>query len=96
MTRSLRRAPVFLALLLAVVAFLIIGRTVEIQKAALEGSSPSEGEVDAEAIRAMAARSMIMARKFGLSGGSSAGAGVSESPPDSYPWMRFMLISQRL
>lgn len=60
MTRSLRRAPILLALLLPVVAFLVIGRTVEIKKAADEAM----GGMDKRAL--------------GLSGSSSAGAGISE------------------
>lgn len=71
MTRSLHRAPVALALLVPVVTFLIIGRTVEIEKATREGQPPLQDE----AIEAAAA---IVKRRFGLGGGGSAGAGLSE------------------
>jgi hypothetical protein len=71
MTRSLRRAPVVLALLLPVITFLVIGRASEIEKATRNGQTQllsNGGESDA-LIR-------VVARRFGLSGGSSAGAGI--------------------
>lgn len=72
MTRSLRRAPVLLALLVPVVTFLIIGRTVEIEKATHEGQPPLQDE-------AVEAAASLAKRAFGLGGGGSAGAGLSES-----------------
>jgi hypothetical protein len=68
MSRSLRRSPVVLALVVPIVAFLIIGRTVEIKKALEEGQPPLGGIEKIEA---------VVKRKFGLAGGSSAGAGLS-------------------
>ena len=73
-TRSLRRAPVILALLLPIVTFLVIGRTVEIKKATDEGQPPLAGE----AVAVAEAAATLVERKFGLGGGSSAGAGLSE------------------
>lgn len=67
MTRNLRRAPILLALLLPIVSFLVIGRTVEIKKAAEENA----GE-------ALMLTKRIAKREFGLAGGSSAGAGISK------------------
>lgn len=69
MTRSLRRAPAVVALLLPVVAFLVIGRTVEIKKALDQIAEPDQ----------VVSRSLIhlQPRRFGLSGGGSAGAGLS-------------------
>jgi hypothetical protein len=75
MTRSLRRAPVGLALLLPIVAFLVIGRTVEIKKATDEGLPPIGQDVKAVI-------SDITKRRFGVGGGSSAGAGLSKSPSE--------------
>jgi hypothetical protein len=62
---------VILALLLPIVAFLIIGRTVEIKKALEEGQPPLGGDLDDI--------SEVVKRKFGLAG-SSAGAGLSTYP----------------
>jgi hypothetical protein len=62
--RSLRRAPFFLAVLLPIVAFIAIGRTVEVRKLMDEAG-------DGEAKRALSVR--------GLNAGS-AGSGLSESP----------------
>jgi hypothetical protein len=73
MTRSLRRSPVFIALLLPIVAFLIIGRTVEVKKALEEGQPPLGGDLED-----MIANVDNVKRKFGLAGGSSAGAGLSK------------------
>lgn len=73
MTRSLRRAPIVIALLFPVVAFLIIGRTVEIVKAAEEFLPIGEDSVD----QATEVMGHLARRKFGLAGGSSAGAGLS-------------------
>ncbi len=78
MTRSLRRAPIFLALLLPVVAFLVIGRTVEIKRGLGEGRPPLRAEQDV-----VSATIDLLGpprkRRFGLAGGSSAGAGLSVS-----------------
>ncbi|WRT63511.1 uncharacterized protein IL334_000416 [Kwoniella shivajii] len=75
MTRSLRRSPIVIALLLPVVAFLVIGRTVEIKKASEIpqpiGDDPVTEEVVAEFVGHLARR------RFGLAGGSSAGAGLT-------------------
>ena len=76
MTRSLRRAPILLALLLPIVAFLVIGRTVEIQKSLQDEIPPLGGELSVvEVANAVASPSK---RGFGLAGGSSAGAGLSQ------------------
>lgn len=70
MTRSLRRAPIFLTLLLPVITFLVIGRTSELNKAAIQGrEQPLPND---EAITDL---SHVVERNFGLAGGSSAGAG---------------------
>lgn len=61
-------------MILPIVTFLIIGRTVEIKKALDEGQPPLAGEVATVA----EAASTLVERKFGLGGGSSAGAGLSE------------------
>ncbi|WVR03319.1 hypothetical protein IAU60_000310 [Kwoniella sp. DSM 27419] len=75
MTRSLRRSPIVLALLLPVVAFLIIGRTVEIKKAS-ELPQPIGEDTDvAEAATEILGH--LAKRRFGLAGGSSAGAGLT-------------------
>ncbi|CAD6583533.1 MAG: hypothetical protein TREMPRED_003587 [Tremellales sp. Tagirdzhanova-0007] len=75
MTRSLRRAPILLALLLPIVAFLVIGRTVEIQKSLQDEIPPLGGELSVvEVANAVASPSK---RGFGLAGGSSAGAGLT-------------------
>jgi hypothetical protein len=65
MTRSLRRSPYVIVLLVPIVVFLVIGRTVEIEKATREGLPLAETRD-------------IVKRRFGLAGGSSAGAGLSE------------------
>lgn len=76
MTRSLRRAPFVLALLLPIVTFVIIGRTVEIERDRLPAYVPDMGNDDdsAEIVR----RAFSATKKLGLSGTSSAGAGISE------------------
>ncbi|WVW81640.1 hypothetical protein I302_103635 [Kwoniella bestiolae CBS 10118] len=78
MTRSLRRSPIVIALLLPVVAFLVIGRTVEIKKASELPQPIGEGdgsENGAEVITEVLGH--LAKRKFGLAGGSSAGAGLT-------------------
>jgi len=72
MTRSLRRVPMVLALLLPVVAFLVIGRTSEISKAAADAADGSVPTIPEE----VAAATNMIKRTFGLAGGSSAGAGI--------------------
>ncbi|KAK8844638.1 hypothetical protein IAR55_006485 [Kwoniella newhampshirensis] len=73
MTRSLRRSPIVIALLLPVVAFLVIGRTVEIKKAAeLPMPIGDENEMATEVL------GHLVKRRSGLAGGSSAGAGLGE------------------
>ncbi|OCF33187.1 hypothetical protein I316_05232 [Kwoniella heveanensis BCC8398] len=81
MTRSLRRSPIVLALLIPVVAFLVIGRTVEIKKASelpqpigdVDGSGDGSNGVEA----ATEILGHLVKRRFGLAGGSSAGAGLT-------------------
>jgi hypothetical protein len=75
MTRSLRRAPFVLALLLPIVTFIIIGRTVEIERDRPPAYVPDMGDPEdtAEIVR----RAFSATKKFGLSGTSSAGAGIS-------------------
>lgn len=75
MTRSLRRAPFVLALLLPIVTFIIIGRTVEIERDRPPAYVPDMGDPQdtAEIVR----RAFSATKKFGLSGTSSAGAGIS-------------------
>nr|XP_031859917.1 uncharacterized protein CI109_004766 [Kwoniella shandongensis]KAA5526989.1 hypothetical protein CI109_004766 [Kwoniella shandongensis] len=75
MTRSLRRSPFVIALLLPVVAFLVIGRTVEIKKAS-EIPSPIGEDNDVPEI-ASEILGHLTKRRFGLAGGSSAGAGLT-------------------
>jgi hypothetical protein len=84
MTRPLRRAPIVLALLLPVVAFLVIGRTVEITKEAADLPSPEQGD-DTEIIE-MAGRAIggEVLRKLGLAGSGTAGAGISEFAPSPF------------
>ena len=65
MTRSLRRSPLVLALLIPVIVFLVIGRTSEITKAA-QGAGAPEVKRD------------FTGRGIGLGGKSSAGAGISQ------------------
>lgn len=79
MSRSLRRAPIFLALLLPVVAFLIIGRTVEITKAAAEAPSPETGDDGEDSGTEIIARAVgdAVSSRLGLAGTGSAGAGIS-------------------
>lgn len=74
MTRSLRRAPYVLALFLPIVTFIIIGRTVEIERDRLPAYVPDVPDDSAEIIR----RAFSATKKLGLSGTSSAGAGISE------------------
>jgi len=76
MTRSLRRAPFVLALLLPIVTFIIIGRTVEIERDRIPAYVPDMGshEDPAEIVK----RAFSATKKLGLSGTSSAGAGISE------------------
>lgn len=74
MTRSLRRAPFVLALLLPIVTFIIIGRTVEIERDRLPDYVPDAPDDSSEIIR----RAFSASKKLGLSGTSSAGAGISE------------------
>ncbi|WWD22812.1 hypothetical protein CI109_107306 [Kwoniella shandongensis] len=76
MTRSLRRSPFVIALLLPVVAFLVIGRTVEIKKAS-EIPSPIGEDNDVPEI-ASEILGHLTKRRFGLAGGSSAGAGLND------------------
>jgi hypothetical protein len=76
MTRSLRRAPIVLALLLPVVTFIIIGRTVEIERDRVPQYTPGNDEQVA-AVSSILRRTL--GRKLGLSGTSSAGAGISMS-----------------
>jgi hypothetical protein len=81
MTKSLRRAPILLALLLPVVAFIIIGRTVEITKDA--AASPVTDTPDDETVEIIAqAVGDVVSSKLGLAGTGSAGAGVSELSVD--------------
>ena len=75
MTRSLRHAPIFLALLLPVVAFLVIGRTVEIKKT-LDGAPPVPGQQEV-LITPTKAFGHLVTMRIGLAGSSSAGAGLS-------------------
>ena len=72
MTRSLRRMPMVLTLLLPVVVFLVIGRTSEISKAAADAANGSVPTIPEE----VTAATHMMRRTFGLAGGSSAGAGI--------------------
>jgi hypothetical protein len=74
MTRSLRRAPYVLALFLPIVTFIIIGRTVEIERDRLPDYVPDISGDSAEIVR----RAFSATKKLGLSGTSSAGAGISE------------------
>lgn len=81
MTRSLHRSPFVLVLLLPIVAFLVIGRTVEIRKASeivQPGGDQAEGDGAAVASLATDVLGHLAKRRFGLAGGSSAGAGLSE------------------
>ncbi|WVQ85530.1 hypothetical protein IAT38_007696 [Cryptococcus sp. DSM 104549] len=83
MTRTLRRSPIFLALLLPIIAFLVIGRTVEIKKASEMPEPIGDGEEGAAGDAAKAAEMAtdvlghLVKRRFGLAGGSSAGAGLT-------------------
>ena len=71
MTRSLKRAPVVLTLLLPIVTFIIIGRTVEIARDRI--TYPDVNEVTERAL------TDVVAGTLGLAGTSSAGAGISTS-----------------
>ena len=91
MTRSLRRAPILLALLLPIVAFLVIGRTVEIHKSLQAGIPPLGGEpVVVEAAKAVVS---LGKRGVGLAGGSSAGAGLSWSFCNPYMVLELMILA---
>lgn len=74
--------PILLALLLPVVAFLIIGRTVEITKeAAAAPSGPDEpGDSNGNEGAKMMVRAVgdAVSARLGLGGTGSAGAGISE------------------
>ncbi|WWC57955.1 uncharacterized protein I303_100490 [Kwoniella dejecticola CBS 10117] len=77
MTRSLRRSPIVIALLLPIVAFLVIGRTAEIKKAS---EIPQPIGDDSETVNAEVVTEVLghlVKRRFGLAGGSSAGAGLT-------------------
>lgn len=82
MTRSLHRSPFVLVLLLPIVAFLIIGRTVEIRKASeitQPGGENHTGDGGADVASLVTdVLGHLAKRRFGLAGGSSAGAGLSE------------------
>lgn len=86
MTRPLRRAPILLALLLPVVAFLIIGRTVEITKEAAATPPNSDGSAENEGVDILI-RGVgdAVSAKLGLAGTGSAGAGISELPRPGLP-----------
>ena len=71
MTRSLKRAPVLLVLLLPIVTFIIIGRTVEIARDRI--TYPEVNEVERRAL------TDVVTTTIGLAGTSSAGAGLSRS-----------------
>ncbi|WWC85660.1 uncharacterized protein L201_000526 [Kwoniella dendrophila CBS 6074] len=75
MTRSLKRSAIVIALLLPIVAFLVIGRTVEIKKASEIpqpiGDDPENAEIVSNVL------GHLVKRRFGLAGGSSAGAGLT-------------------
>ncbi|WVQ64648.1 uncharacterized protein L199_002815 [Kwoniella botswanensis] len=81
MTRSLRRSPIVIALLLPVVAFLVIGRTVEIKKASELpqpiGDGDGDGSENTGEVITEVLGHLLSKRKFGLAGGSSAGAGLT-------------------
>ncbi|KIR56296.1 hypothetical protein I315_01361 [Cryptococcus gattii Ru294] len=80
MTRSLHRSPFVLVLLLPIVTFLVIGRTVEIRKAseiAQPGGDQAEDGGAAVASLASDVLGHLAKRRFGLAGGSSAGAGLT-------------------
>lgn len=79
MTRSLRRAPFVLALMLPIIAFIIVGRTVEIERDRFPRSI--SGISDHSNAGQVVARALNVTKKLGLglSGTSSAGAGFSES-----------------
>lgn len=79
MTRSLKRAPVVLSLLLPIVTFIIIGRTVEVARDRVKYPDDSDGE-SAETIIKRALANAVT-EKLGLEGTSSAGAGISASLP---------------
>jgi hypothetical protein len=75
--RTLRVAPVVVAMFLPIVAFLVIGRTVEVTKAAAEAG---HAVVSAAAVASGAAPAAIVKRGLrGLVTGS-AGSGLSEVP----------------
>jgi len=75
-------------MLLPVVIFLVIGRTVEIRKA-LDEMPEQGGEALLHAVSSAVGDHQITPRRFGLSEGSSAGAGLSRS---HYPHRFLMLI----
>ncbi|OWZ63126.1 hypothetical protein AYX14_03681 [Cryptococcus neoformans] len=81
MTRSLHRSPFVLVLLLPIVAFLIIGRTVEIRKASeitQPGGENHTGDGGADVASLVTdVLGHLAKRRFGLAGGSSAGAGLT-------------------
>lgn len=74
MTRPLRRAPILLALVLPITVFLVIGRTVEIQKATSE-TPPLLGDA-AGVLQSLGGANQILKRGIGLSG-RTAGAGLT-------------------
>ncbi|TYJ57562.1 hypothetical protein B9479_001644 [Cryptococcus floricola] len=77
MSLSLRRSPIFFALLLPIIAFLVIGRTVEIKKAADQTGGDAGNSTEAAVAVASNALGHLAKRRFGLAGKSSAGAGLT-------------------
>lgn len=84
MTRSLKRAPVVLVLLLPIVTFIIIGRTVEIARDRI--TYPEVTEVEKRAL------TDVVASTLGLGGTSSAGAGISTSTKEFLPSNAYVLM----
>jgi hypothetical protein len=77
MTKSLRRAPFVLALLLPIVTFIVIGRTVEIERDRAPRYTSGISNHSDETVE-IVKRALSVSKKLGLSGTSSAGAGISK------------------
>lgn len=79
MTRSLKRAPVVLSLLLPIVTFILIGRTVEVARDRIN----YDDEPGQEDTRSLIGRALVTSasQKLGIEEFSSAGAGISTSSP---------------
>ncbi|WVO17885.1 hypothetical protein L204_105583 [Cryptococcus depauperatus] len=98
-----RRSPILFAILLPIIVFLVIGRTVEIKKAS-EMPGPIGGDVDGDGFgegeavveTTVNALGYLVRRKFGLAEGSSAGAGLTALTVFFSPHINTLFIHSKL